>query len=71
MSPTRSNTAEMMMGVRQESADGRRLSPNANAMPASIPSVESKFPGAVSYQFPRPLSSGGDVGAEVMETAKL
>ena len=30
-----------------------RLSPSVNAMPASIPSVESKFPGASTFKFPR------------------
>jgi hypothetical protein len=34
----------------------QRLSPNANAMPATIPSVESKFPGASTFQFPRPAT---------------
>ena len=29
-----------------------RLSPNVNAMPASIPSVESKFPGSATFRFP-------------------
>jgi hypothetical protein len=29
-----------------------RLPPNANAMPASIPSVETKFPGLSGYKFP-------------------
>lgn len=34
----------------------QRLSPNANAMPASIPSVESKFPDVETYRFPQRLS---------------
>lgn len=29
-----------------------RLSPSVNAMPASIPSVDSKFPGASTFKFP-------------------
>jgi len=31
-----------------------RLPPNANAMPASIPSVETKFPGLSGFKFPPP-----------------
>ncbi|CZR60822.1 uncharacterized protein PAC_10718 [Phialocephala subalpina] len=38
------------------SSPSRRLSPNANAMPASIPKMEPKFPGSSTYQFPRPAS---------------
>lgn len=59
MSPTRSNTAtEMAMASKEESSGTRKLSPNANAMPASIPSVETKFPGAATYRFPGPKSTG-------------
>lgn len=29
-----------------------RLPPNANAMPASIPSIDTKFPGSATYKFP-------------------
>lgn len=40
-----------------------RLSPNANSMPATIWSGESKFPGD-SYRFPRPASRDGKVETE-------
>lgn len=33
-----------------------RLSPSVNAMPASIPSVDSKFPGASTFKFPPPVT---------------
>ena len=33
-----------------------RLSPSANSMPASIPSVDSKFPGASAFKFPPPVT---------------
>lgn len=33
-----------------------RLSPSVNAMPASIPSVDSKFPGTSSFRFPPPVT---------------
>ena len=33
-----------------------RLSPSVNAMPASIPSVDSKFPGASTFKFPSPVT---------------
>jgi hypothetical protein len=36
-----------------------RLSPSVNAMPASIPSVETKTPSAATYQFPK-YASGED-----------
>lgn len=38
-------------------ATSRRLSPQANSMPASIPSVESIFPGKESYTIKRPSVS--------------
>jgi hypothetical protein len=34
-----------------------RLPPNANAMPASIPSVDTKFPGLATYKFPHPAAT--------------
>jgi hypothetical protein len=33
-----------------------RLSPSVNAMPASIPSVDSRFPGASTFKFPPPVT---------------
>lgn len=36
------------------SSPENRLSPNAKSMPASIPSVETKFPGAETFVFPKP-----------------
>jgi hypothetical protein len=50
-SPSTSNTLNS-----QSQFLSHRLSPNVNAMPASIPSMESKFPGATTYRFPRPAS---------------
>jgi hypothetical protein len=37
----------------QSPSPSQRLSPNANAMPASIPSVDTKFPGLPAYKFPQ------------------
>ncbi|KAG4437387.1 hypothetical protein IFR05_007112 [Cadophora sp. M221] len=34
----------------------QRLSPQANAMPVSLPSVPAKFPGSATFQFPRPAT---------------
>jgi len=48
--PSSTNSA---MNPRSQSPTNR-LSPNANSMPASIPSVESKFPGAQTFVFPKP-----------------
>jgi hypothetical protein len=42
----------------------QRLSPNVNAMPASIPSVESKFPGAATYRFPKAVSAHSEENEE-------
>ena len=52
VSPRSSNSA---MNSRDPSPTSR-LSPNANSMPATIPSVESKFPGAQSFVFPKPTA---------------
>ncbi|KUJ20277.1 uncharacterized protein LY89DRAFT_665972 [Mollisia scopiformis] len=38
------------------SSPSRRLSPNANAMPVSIPKMEAKFPGNSDYKFHRSTS---------------
>ncbi|KAE9376835.1 hypothetical protein N431DRAFT_436074 [Stipitochalara longipes BDJ] len=42
-----------------------RLPPNANAMPASIPSVDTKFPGLSTYKFP---SSQATENADPVDT---
>ncbi|PMD48638.1 hypothetical protein L207DRAFT_415004 [Hyaloscypha variabilis F] len=34
-----------------------RLPPNANAMPASIPSVDTNFPGLATFKFPAPIAT--------------
>ena len=59
-SPASSNSA---LNSRAPSPS-QRLSPNANAMPASIPSVESKFPGAQTFRFPRPVTIENEDPAE-------
>jgi hypothetical protein len=61
LSPSSSNSA---LNSRVPSPSQRLLSPNANAMPASIPSLESKFPGAQTYRFPRPMSMENEDPAE-------
>jgi hypothetical protein len=33
-----------------------RLSPSVNAMPASIPSIDPKFPGSLTFRFPPPVT---------------
>lgn len=38
------------------SSPSRRLSPNANAMPASIPKMEAKFPGPANHDLPQPTA---------------
>lgn len=48
--------SESAMNARTPSPS-QRLSPNANAMPVSIPSIEAKFPGSPTYRFPRPASA--------------
>ncbi|KIN01804.1 hypothetical protein OIDMADRAFT_18676 [Oidiodendron maius Zn] len=50
ISPFSSNSA---MNSR---ATSNRLSPNANSMPVTIPSVESKFPGTPTSVFPKPMA---------------
>ena len=50
ISPFSSNSA---MNSR---ATANRLSPNANSMPVTIPSVESKFPGTPTSVFPKPMA---------------
>lgn len=42
-----------------------RLPPNANSMPASIPSVETKFPGADNFVFPKSKASENEGPAPI------
>lgn len=47
--------SESEMNARSPSPS-QRLSPQANAMPVSLPSVPAKFPGSPTFQFPRPAT---------------
>lgn len=67
ISPFSSNSA---MNSR---ATSNRLSPNANSMPVTIPSVESKFPGTPTSVFPKPMAVQDNVRAGLgidLEAAK-
>lgn len=57
--PLRELSANSAANTRDPSPS-QRLSPNANAMPATIPSVESKFSEASTFQFPRPSTENTD-----------
>jgi hypothetical protein len=46
----------------RDPSPSQRLSPNANAMPVTIPSVESKYPEASTFRFPRPATENTDPG---------
>ncbi len=62
LEPPRSNASNP-----RSPSPSQRLLPNVNAMPASIPSVESKFPGA--YRFPRAASAHSEENAENKDPA--
>lgn len=54
-------------------SSSNRLSPNANSMPVTIPSVESKFPGSQSSVFPKPtaVERKGPAGLGIDLEAKM
>jgi hypothetical protein len=59
--PLRELSTNSAANIRDPSPS-QRLSPNANAMPATIPSVESKFPEASTFRFPRSATENTDPG---------
>lgn len=68
ISPVSSNSA---MNARSSS---KRLNPNANSMPTTISSVDSKFPGQTASAFPKPVAveNNGHAGLGIdLETAKV
>jgi hypothetical protein len=65
LSPVSSNST-----MNSRATSSNRLSPNANSMPVTIPSVESKFPGIPTSVFPKPtpVENSGPAGLDIEAT---